>query len=116
MTNVQPGQLAMFKPGSGENAGRVVSVVGPSPDLWLLHLAFPELNGPWWTVRALQRIARFQDGNRRGDFMPGETLQCPDHVLMPLHDGDGQDESLNWTARPTFGEPVHQLIEEHAGA
>lgn len=101
MSNVKPGQLAMFKPGSGENAGRVVSVVGPtSPEERLLRGLFPEVPGVWWTVRAMQRIARWEGSEKKSDFMPGDMLACPDRALMPLHDGDGTDETLTWGIKP----------------
>lgn len=98
MTNVQPGQLAMFKPGT-DNAGRIVRVIQRDERPELQHL-FP---GVWWTCEALQHILKWTGGRTdapQGTFAPGELCPATDSVLMPLHDGDGEDEILRRVGKP----------------
>lgn len=100
MSNVKPGQLAMFKPGSGPNAGRLVSVIKRADYERMLSSMFVGVGDVWWSVRAMQRLERYEGATKKTDFMPGESLYCPDSVLMPLHDGDGEDEILRRVGKP----------------
>ncbi len=95
--NVKPGQLAMFRPGY-ENAGRVVRVVEEDREP-LLQMVKQTL---WWSCEALQHIRRFKGfGNtEQPPFPPGSMVPVPDSALMPLHDGDGEDEILRIAGKP----------------
>lgn len=97
MTNVQPGQLAMFKPGN-DNAGRIVRVIRRDDDP-VLQMIRREV---WWTCEALQHIQKWRgfQNEQKPDFRPGEHCPVPDSVLMPLHDGDADDETLTWAGKP----------------
>lgn len=108
MSNVRPGQLAMFKPSSGVNAGCVVLVIHQD-HMSLLQAILP---GVWWACEALQHIRKFasNSGVEGPPFKPGEVCPIPDAVLMPLHDGDGEDEMLRKAGRP-HETPVHLINE-----
>lgn len=98
MTNVKPGQLAMFKPGN-DNAGRIVRVIERDSDPRLLKI----VDCVWWSCEALQHVKKWRGGLTTepiGYFAPGERCPVTDSVLMPLHDGDGEDEILRIVGKP----------------
>ncbi len=113
MSNVQPGDLAMFAPNAPENAGRLVRVIHSETSS--LYQCFCE--GPWWVVEALQHLDKWRGGKQfNGQFPPGSIVRAPDALLRPIRGEDGTDETLTWAGKPKQREealmPKRQV--EHA--
>lgn len=91
--NVKPGDIARVTGSTGrsaENNGRLVQVVGPAPDK----------SAEWWEVITLQSMRVFPSFGEPKIVPAGSHAVGLDRYLRPLHDGDGEDETLTWAGKP----------------
>lgn len=89
--NCKQGDLALIKPPSPAQVGKLVEVCGPKG----LLSNRPEL-GFLWFVRAVGWTqTEVSELTKDGRFL------FPDSMLRPLRDADGLDETLTWKSVPT---------------
>jgi hypothetical protein len=88
--NCKPGDLAMIVGGVQENLGRLVRVIGPV-DVW------------GWEVEALQPLTVYTSppGAAVGILGAGGHAGVSDHILRPLRDQDGDDQTFTWAGKPS---------------